>query len=88
MKDVKVNTDNFRKTTRQVSVGPVLVGGGAPVSVQSMCTADTRRTEDVLEEIGRLERAGCEIVRLAVPDAEAAQALRPPNRPPVVAAFR
>ncbi len=77
MKDVKVNTDNFRKTTRQVSVGPVLVGGGAPVSVQSMCTADTRRTEDVLEEIGRLERAGCEIVRLAVPDAEAAQALRP-----------
>lgn len=64
-----------RKRIKQVQVGPVLIGGGAPVSVQSMCTTDTRDVKSTLEEIGRLDEAGCDIVRVAVPDAEAAQAL-------------
>ncbi len=68
--------DRTHQLTRQVLIGPVLVGGGAPVSVQSMCTADTRDVKATLEEIGRLESAGCEIVRVAIPDAEAAQSLK------------
>jgi len=53
----------------------VKIGGGAPVAVQSMCNTDTRDTVKTLEQIGRLEQAGCELVRLAVPDADAAKAL-------------
>ncbi|MGI6158187.1 MAG: flavodoxin-dependent (E)-4-hydroxy-3-methylbut-2-enyl-diphosphate synthase, partial [Saccharofermentanales bacterium] len=68
-------SDVTRRMTRQVLVGPVRVGGGAPVSVQSMCSTDTRDVRATLEEITRLEAAGCEMVRVAVPDAEAAQAL-------------
>lgn len=65
------------RTTRQITVGDVAVGGGAPVSVQSMCSTDTRDAAATLAQIGRLTEAGCEIVRCAVPDAEAAAALRP-----------
>jgi (E)-4-hydroxy-3-methylbut-2-enyl-diphosphate synthase len=64
------------RITRQITVGSVAVGGGAPISVQSMCNTDTRDVASTLEQIGRLEEAGCEIVRCAVPDAEAAEALR------------
>ena len=64
-----------RINTRQISVGPVKIGGGAPVAVQSMCNTDTRDVAKTLDQISRLEQAGCEIVRLAVPDEEAAQAL-------------
>ena len=60
-----------RELTRQVSVGGVRVGGGAPVSVQSMCTTDTADVEATLAQIDRLASAGCEIVRLAVPSAAA-----------------
>ena len=60
-----------RELTRQVSVGGVLVGGGAPVSVQSMCTTSTEDAAATLEQIDRLAAAGCEIVRLAVPSAAA-----------------
>ena len=65
-----------RDKTRQVQVGHILIGGGAPISVQSMCTTDTRDPKATLAQIRELEGAGCELVRLAVPDAEAAQALR------------
>lgn len=65
-----------RKIKKQIQVGPVLIGGGAPVSVQSMCMTDTRDVKSTLEEIGRLEEQGCDIVRVAVPDAEAAHALQ------------
>jgi (E)-4-hydroxy-3-methylbut-2-enyl-diphosphate synthase len=65
-----------RRATRQIKVGRVAVGGGAPVSVQSMTKTDTRNVAATAAQIRRLERAGCEIVRLAVPDAEAAAALR------------
>ncbi|MCL1806472.1 MAG: flavodoxin-dependent (E)-4-hydroxy-3-methylbut-2-enyl-diphosphate synthase [Oscillospiraceae bacterium] len=61
--------------TRQINVGGVLIGGGAPVTVQSMCDTDTRDVEATLAQIKRLHAAGCEIVRVAVPDTEAAEAL-------------
>ena len=62
--------------TRQIHVGNIAVGGGAPVSVQSMCNTDTRNVAATLEQIRQLADAGCEIVRCAVPDLAAAEALR------------
>ncbi|HBR50119.1 MAG TPA: 4-hydroxy-3-methylbut-2-en-1-yl diphosphate synthase [Nitrospira sp.] len=64
-----------RRKTRQIQVGTVKIGGDAPVSVQSMCSTDTRDTNATIEEIGRLEEVGCELIRVAVPDEEAAAAL-------------
>jgi (E)-4-hydroxy-3-methylbut-2-enyl-diphosphate synthase len=64
-----------RKQTKQITLGPVKIGAGAPVSVQSMCNTDTRDPEATLAQIRRLADAGCELVRLAVPDDEAARAL-------------
>lgn len=60
-----------RQTTRQVFVGPVAIGGGAPVSVQSMTNTDTRDAAVTLAQIARLAEAGCEIVRVAIPHADA-----------------
>lgn len=65
-----------RKETRQVSLGPVRIGGGAPIAVQSMTNTDTRDVDATLGQIRRLAEAGCEIVRVAVPDETAARALR------------
>lgn len=62
--------------TRQVLVGSVPVGGGAPVTIQSMTNTDTRDAAATVEQIHRLEAAGCEIVRSAVFDLNAAKALR------------
>ena len=64
-----------RNKTRPVFVGGVQVGGGAPVAVQSMTCTDTRDVEATAGQIGTLEEAGCEIVRVAVPDPEAAAAI-------------
>ena len=64
-----------RRKTRQISVGKVKVGGDAPVSVQSMCSTDTRDVAATVAQIRQLEAAGCEIIRVAVPDEEAARAL-------------
>lgn len=58
--------------TRQIKVGNVLVGGGAPVSIQSMLNTRTTDVEHSLSQIRALAAAGCQIVRLAVPDKEAA----------------
>ena len=65
-----------RNRTRQLRLGSVLIGGGAPVVVQSMTNTDTRDAEATLEQIRRLHAAGCEVVRLAVPDEAAAAALK------------
>jgi (E)-4-hydroxy-3-methylbut-2-enyl-diphosphate synthase len=65
----------IRKKTRQIALGNIKIGGGAPIAIQSMCNTDTRDPKATLEQIGRLEQAGCEVVRLAVPDADAAQAI-------------
>lgn len=60
--------------TRQVRVGNVLIGGGAPVVIQSMSNIDTKNVEAVLAQINELAESGCQIMRLAVPDMEAAKA--------------
>lgn len=64
-----------RRKTRQIRVGSVPVGGDAPISVQSMTNTDTRDAAATLVQIKQLEEAGCEIVRVAVPDEDAAHAL-------------
>ena len=61
--------------TRQIRIGEIKVGGGAPCSVQSMCNTDTRDKAATLKQIGALAEAGCELVRCAVLDMEAAEAL-------------
>ena len=61
--------------TKQIKVGSVLVGGGAPVSIQSMCSTHTDDPEATIQQIRRLEEAGCEIVRVAVPDKASAKAI-------------
>ncbi len=65
-----------RRKTRPVKVGRYTIGGDAAVVVQSMTKTDTRNVEKTVEQIQQLEQAGCEIVRLAVPDIEAAKALK------------
>ena len=64
-----------RKKTRQIHIGSVAVGGGAPISVQSMTNTKTADTEATVSQIRALTAAGCDIVRLAVPDMEAAENL-------------
>ena len=66
----------MRRVTKPVFVGDVKVGGDAPISVQSMTKTDTRDVKSTLTEIKELENAGCEIIRCAVPDMEAARALK------------
>ncbi len=61
--------------TKQILVGGVPVGGGAPVSIQSMCSTKTDDVPATVDQIHRLEAAGCEIVRVAVPDMAAAKAI-------------
>ena len=64
-----------RKMTRQIQVGKIKIGGGAPVSVQSMTNTKTTDTESTVAQILKLQEAGCDIVRLAVPNIEAAENL-------------
>ena len=61
--------------TRRIRVGAVPVGGGAPVSIQSMCNTATEDVEATVQQIRRLEQAGCDIVRVAVPTEEAARVI-------------
>ncbi|MDD5698075.1 MAG: flavodoxin-dependent (E)-4-hydroxy-3-methylbut-2-enyl-diphosphate synthase [Victivallaceae bacterium] len=65
-----------RRPSRTIKIGAKIIGGGAPVSVQSMTTTDTRDVRASSSQIAALAAAGCEIVRLAVPDAAAAAALK------------
>ena len=65
-----------RAKTRKVRVGDIFVGGDSPVSVQSMTNTDTRDIPSTVSQILKLEEAGCDIVRCAVPDEEAGEALR------------
>ena len=61
--------------TKQINVGGVLIGGGAPVTIQSMTNTPTQDAEATVAQIRELAAAGCEIVRVAVPDMEAARAV-------------
>ncbi len=64
-----------RRKTKKVWVGKVPIGGGAPISVQSMTKTDTRDVSATIKQIKQLQNAGCEIIRVAVPDMDAALAL-------------
>jgi (E)-4-hydroxy-3-methylbut-2-enyl-diphosphate synthase len=63
------------RQTRQITVGNIKVGGNAPITVQSMTKTDTRDIPDTVAQIKELEKAGCDIIRLAVPDMESAKSL-------------
>lgn len=65
-----------RRETRKIYVGNVAVGGDAPVVVQSMCSTDTRDIRATLQQISRLAEVGCELIRLAVLDDKAVEALK------------
>ncbi len=64
-----------RNLTKQIVVGNVAVGGDAPVTVQSMCNTKTHDVEATVNQIKQFQTAGCEIVRLAIPDMAAAEAI-------------
>lgn len=64
-----------RKITKQIQVGKIKIGGGAPVSVQSMTNTKTSDTKSTVEQILKLQDAGCDIVRVAVPDMDSAKNL-------------
>lgn len=65
-----------RRISKQISIGDVKIGGGAPISVQTMCNTDTRDVEATLNQIREFEQAGCDIVRLAVLNKEAAESIK------------
>ena len=65
-----------RNETKKIYVGNVPVGGGTPISVQSMTNTDTRDSKSTIRQIKELEEVGCQIVRLAVPDLEAASSIK------------
>jgi (E)-4-hydroxy-3-methylbut-2-enyl-diphosphate synthase len=65
-----------RRASKPIHIGKVTVGGDAPIVVQSMTSTDTRDAASTINQIRELEEADCELVRVAVPDAEAAQAIR------------
>ncbi len=65
-----------RKETREISVGNVKIGGNNPISIQSMCSTKSSEVEKTINQINELAVAGCEIVRIAVPDMEAAKSIQ------------
>lgn len=65
-----------RRESKQIQIGNVKIGGDAPVSVQSMCNTDTRDVEKTVSQIKMLEDAGCELIRLAVLNKDAAKAIK------------
>jgi (E)-4-hydroxy-3-methylbut-2-enyl-diphosphate synthase len=76
------------RKSRRIYVGEVPVGGGAPVAVQSMTNTDTRDVQATAGQIRRLEDAGCDIVRLAIPDevaVEALQSIKAKSKAPLIA---
>lgn len=67
---------NKREETRSIKVGAILLGGGASISVQSMTNTDTRDVKSTVCQIEKLQEVGCDIIRVAVPDMEAALAVK------------
>lgn len=77
-KDIHPSDSGFsfeRRKTRPVKIGNVTIGGGAPIVVQSMTKTHTINIDGTIDQIKRLEKAGCEVVRLAIPDRESVEAL-------------
>ena len=71
----KMENSPKRRKTKTIRIGSVQVGGDHPIAVQSMANTDTRDVRATVRQIRKLEKAGCEIIRVAVPDQEAAEAL-------------
>ena len=67
--------DIYRRESRKIWVGNVPVGGDAPITVQSMTNTDAEDVDGTVEQIRRLEEAGCDIVRVSCPSEESTQAL-------------
>lgn len=65
-----------REKTRIIRIGDRVIGGGNPVLIQSMCNTKTQDVESTVSQIKALTEAGCDIIRVAVPDMEAAAALK------------
>lgn len=65
-----------RKKTKEIAIGNVKIGAENPIAIQSMCNTDTRNVKDTVEQINLLAKEGCEIIRVAVPDMQAAQAIK------------
>ena len=67
---------NARRISKAIRIGDVTIGGGAPIIVQSMTKTDTRDSRSTIDQIKELQECGCELVRVAVPDVQAAEAIR------------
>src|SRR5271157_2901979 len=65
-----------RRISKQIQIGGVKIGGGASVVVQSMTNTDTRDVKSTVRQIKQLEQYGCELIRIAVPDMQAAEAIK------------
>lgn len=70
-----MNYNEIRRKSREVKIGRTAIGGNRPIAIQSMTNANPHDTEAILTQILKLERAGCDIVRITVPDLEAADAI-------------
>ena len=65
-----------RRKTKIIKVGNVFIGGDHPISIQSMTNTKTADTKDTIKQIKQLKMAGCQIVRVAIPDMESAKAIK------------
>lgn len=65
-----------RRKTREIRIGDRVIGGGNPILIQSMCNTKTENVAATVQQIQALEAAGCDIIRVAVPNMDAAEALR------------
>ena len=70
-----MNYNEIRRKTREIKIGNIAIGGNNPIAIQSMTNTDTRDREATLAQIRKLEAAGCDIVRITVPDLEAAETI-------------
>ena len=66
----------MRRETRTIQIGDVMIGSGHPIPVQTMTKTDTRDSDATINQINEVEAAGCQIIRCAVPDEDAAKALK------------
>ena len=66
----------YRDHTKEIQIGDRKIGGGNPVLIQSMCNTKTQDVEATVNQISALTAAGCDIIRVAVPDMEAAEAVK------------
>ena len=70
-----MNYNQIRRTTKEINIGRTAIGGNQPIAIQSMTNTDTHDKEAMLRQIIALEAAGCDIVRITVPDLEAAETI-------------